>query len=90
MCFQPSLFFSAPKQTQPHTVALRHSTIAFDFNPHYIDSKHFPLKNWRKAGKALFQARHSSLLGLGDKQGKVTLDSRFAITFFIARCEMSY
>ncbi|HIF5500653.1 TPA: PLP-dependent aminotransferase family protein [Pasteurella multocida] len=85
VCFQPSLFFSVPKQTQPHTVAPRHSTIAFDFNPHYIDSKHFPLKNWRKAGKALFQARHSSLLGLGDKQGESHLRQQICDYLFSSR-----
>lgn len=37
-------FFQHQSKHNSHTVAPRHSTIAFDFNPHYIDSKHFPLK----------------------------------------------
>lgn len=69
VCFQSELFFSPKSATPSPRPKKVSSSVEFDLNPNYIDTRHFPLNRWRKAGKALFQPANHRFLGLGDKQG---------------------
>lgn len=84
VCFQPKLFFNKNTTALSNIVPNNSPSFAFDFNPHYIDTRHFPLNRWRKVGNTLFQT-NSSLLSLGSKQGDIGLRYEICRYLFSSR-----
>lgn len=85
VCFQlelalpPAVSPNPPGISSPEaSFPLEKKAWAFDLNPNYIDTQHFPFEAWKKSGRFLHNKAQQQLLTLGNNQGDWNLRQQIA------------